>query len=35
MFLIHDKKCQLKTFSRIYKCIDIKYDNILLQNNAF
>ena len=34
-FKINEKKCQLKTFSRIYKCIDIKYNNILLKNKAF
>ena len=28
---MYEKKCQLKTFSRIYKCIDIKHNNILLK----
>ena len=29
------KKILLKTLSRIYKCIDIKYNTILLKNKAF
>ena len=35
MFLIYENKIQLKTFSRIYKCIDIQYNTILLKNKAF
>ena len=31
---MYEKKCQLKTFLRIYKCIDIKYNTILLKNKA-
>ena len=34
-FSIYKKKYQLKTFSSIYKCIDIKYYIILLKNKAF
>ena len=30
-----EKKCQLKTFSKIYKCIDINHNNILLKTKAF
>ena len=39
IFLLHfkfmKKKCQPKTFSRIYKYIDEKYDTILLKNKVF
>ena len=27
---MYEKKCQLNTFLRIYKCINIKHNNILL-----
>ena len=32
---IYEEKIQNKTFSRIYKCIDIKYNTILLKNKDF
>ena len=32
---MYEKICQLKTFSRIYKCIDIKHKNILLKTKEF
>ena len=35
VFKFMKKKCQLKTFSRIYKCIDIKYNTILLNIKVF
>ena len=35
MKYIYEIKRQLKTFSRIYKCIDIQYNTILLKNKAF
>ena len=32
---MYENKILLKTLSRIYKCIDIKYNIILLKNKAF
>ena len=32
---MYEKKYKLKNFSRIYKTINIKYNNILLKNKPF
>ena len=34
-FEMYDNKCKLKTFSKIYKCLDIKHNNILLKTKPF